>query len=261
LYIIVGRPLNKAFEEMLKGGKLVNNSVTVQDYKNALRMYGVDLGVLNWKTTQSKTEHVKIQFLEKPKPVNIILSVNLMSFTGFIFLTTVSRNIRFVTATLIQDRKKNTIMSALNQVIKIYHGKGHVVQDMEFEEIERPIHTLLADNEFQALKDDLEEMGMNVHVVTKNEHVPEIERQNWVIKERARGIMGAQVLDSNLICKVPFCAYAQVHDDNDITNTMKQRTTGGINLGPSNMRGEYRFLSLETGEILVKEMDGTSSTE
>ncbi len=82
--------------------------------------------------------------------------------------------------------------------------------------------------------------------------MPEIERQNWVIKERARGIMGAQVLDSNLICKVPFCAYAQVHDDNDITNTMKQRTTGGINLGPSNMRGEYRFLSLETGEILVR---------
>jgi hypothetical protein len=127
--------------------------------------------------------------LEKPNPVNIILSVDLMSFTGLIFVTTATRNIRFVTTTLIQDRKKNTIMSALNQVIKIYHGKGHVVQDMEFEETERHIHTLLAVDEFQDLKDDLAEMGMNVHVVTKNKHAPEIERQNWVIKERACGMI------------------------------------------------------------------------
>jgi len=56
-------------------------------------------------------------------------------------------------------------------------------------------------------------------------------------------IMGAQVLDSKFICKLPFGAYAQAHNDSDVTNTMKQRTTGGINLGPSNMRGGCRFLS------------------
>jgi hypothetical protein len=52
LYVIVRRPSNKAFKGMLKGGKLVNNSVAVQEYKNALRMYGVDLGVLKGKTTR-----------------------------------------------------------------------------------------------------------------------------------------------------------------------------------------------------------------
>jgi len=48
-------------------------------------------------------------------------------------------------------------------------------------------------------------------------------------------IMGEQILDTRMICKIPFGAYAQVRDDNKIMNMMKQHTTGGINQGPSNM--------------------------
>jgi hypothetical protein len=219
-----------------------------------------------------------------------------MYFTGLIFLTTVSRNIRFVTATLLTDRKKKTIMDALKQVLKIYQGKGHKVQDVEFNEEDEKgesIYSLIADNEFQSLRDDIEGMGIEVNIVSKNEHAPEIERQNRVIKERARGIVqtlpykilpkkmriamiqyivfwlnnipkegqsespremiiGHQVLDIKMVCKIPFGAYAQVHDNNDTTNTMIQRTTGGINLGPSNMNGSFKFLSLETGGIIVR---------
>jgi hypothetical protein len=167
---------------MLKKGKIVHNLITVQDYKNALQVYGTNLGVWKGKTTRSKSEHVKVQFLKNSKPRNIILSVDLMNFTGLMFLTTVSGNIKFITATLVLDRKKNTIMGAIQQVLKIYQGKGHLIEDIEFEEKEEtPIHTLLADNEFQSLKDNLEELGMRVHVVTRNEHALEIERQNQVI--------------------------------------------------------------------------------
>jgi len=88
-------------------------------------------------------------------------------------------------------RKKKTIFDAIQQVIRVYKGKGHEVNDIKFEEDEdeMPIHTIMADNEFQALKEDLEEMGMNVHVVSKNEHAPEVERQNRVIKERTRAVI------------------------------------------------------------------------
>ncbi len=52
---------------------------------------------------------------------------------------------------LLADRKKNTIMNAMKQVMKIYQGNGHTIENIEFEEEkEKPIHTLLADNEFQA---------------------------------------------------------------------------------------------------------------
>jgi len=149
------------------------------------------------------------------------------------------------------------------------------------------------DNEFQALKENLEELNVQEHVVMQNEHAPEIERQNRVIKERARGtiqklpyrkipkkmrialihcvvfwmnntpkegqdespremITGEQKLDYKIVCKIPFGGYAQVHEDSEVTNTMKQGITGGMNLGHSNMQGGHKFLSLETGEILVR---------
>ncbi len=136
-------------------------------------------------------------------------------------------------------------------------------------------------------------MGIDVHIVTKDEHVPEVERQNRVIKERARAIvqtllykavpkririalihyvvfwlnsipkedqvaspkeliMGEKVLDFSTLCKLPFGAYVQVHDDAQITNTMEPRTMGGINLGPSNMQGGYRFFNLTTGDIVIR---------
>jgi hypothetical protein len=65
-------------------------------------------------------------------------------------------------------------------------------------------------------------------------------------------IMGKQILDTKHICKLPFGAYAQVHEDPAVTNTMGPRTTGGINLGPSNMQGAHRFLNLTTGEIITR---------
>ena len=40
-------------------------------------------------------------------------------------------------------------------------------------------------NEFQMLKEDIEEMRVNVSIVSKEGHVPEVERQNRVVKERA----------------------------------------------------------------------------
>jgi hypothetical protein len=186
LYVIVGRPSQKVFEEMIKTGKILNNPITLQDYRNALKIYGVDLGVLKGKTTRKKPDSIKVEIGEKPKPKNIVLSIDIMYFTGIPFLVTVSRNIRFLTATLLSDRKKSTIMKALQQVFRVYQGRGHRIENVEFLNEEVPVHTILADNEFQALRDDIEELGINVHIVMKDEHVPEVERQNRVIKERAR---------------------------------------------------------------------------
>ncbi len=130
----MGRPSQKTFEKMITSGKLLNNSVTVQDSRNAIKIYGTDLGVLKGKTTRKKTEHVSFEISEKPKPVNIILSIDVMYFTGLTFLTTASQNIRFITATLLVDRKKKTIFDAIQQVIRIYKGKGHEVDNIEFKQ-------------------------------------------------------------------------------------------------------------------------------
>ena len=65
LYVIMGRPSQKIFEKMITSGKLIN-SVTVQDSRNAITIYGTDLGVLKGETTRRKTEHVSFDINEKP---------------------------------------------------------------------------------------------------------------------------------------------------------------------------------------------------
>jgi hypothetical protein len=64
-------------------------------------------------------------------------------------------------------------------------------------------------------------------------------------------IFGERKLDYNVMCKIPFGAYVQVHNDLSVTNTMESRMTGAVNLGPTgNIQGTHKFLSLKTGEII-----------
>jgi predicted hydrolase (HD superfamily) len=66
----------------------------------------------------------------------------------------------------------------------------HSVTDIDFTETEeRPVHTILADNEFEAVREEMEEYGIRVNITAKQENVPEVERQNRVIKEHARAII------------------------------------------------------------------------
>ena len=186
------------------------------------------------------------------------------------------------------------MVQALIQVANVYKGKGHKLSEMNFTEHNQLVHTILGDNEFEAVQVDMESMGIAVNITAKEEHVPEIERQQRVIKERARAVIqtlpyqniprkmrislihnvvywlnnvpkmgqdysprdlifGEQVLNYNTVCRIPFGAYAQVHDDQSITNTMESRMTGAISLGSTgNAQGTYRFLSLRTGQIVVR---------
>jgi putative heme iron utilization protein len=67
------------------------------------------------------------------------------------------------------------ILPAIQQVVRLYQGRGHVIKKLDFEGEEEPIHTILADNEFSALRESVEEWGIDVHIVSKQEHVLEVE--------------------------------------------------------------------------------------
>jgi len=86
-------------------------------------------------------------------------------------------------------------------------------------------------------------IGLIYYVVYWLNNVPKT-GQDFSPKEL---IFGEQRLDYNNICRLPFGAYVQVHDDLDATNTMESRTTGAINLGTSgNLQGSHKFYSLKT---------------
>jgi hypothetical protein len=190
LYVMMGRPSREDFNNMIKNGKILNNPVTTEDYKRAEAIYGTDLGVIKGKTTKKKSDQVQIELSQAVYERNIILAVDIMHFTGLNFLVTVSRTIKFITVMHLVNRKKKTIVEAMRQVINLYKGRGHTVTDFEFTETEdKPIHTILADNEFEVIRLEMEGCGIRVNLTAKNKHVPEVERQNRVIKERARSII------------------------------------------------------------------------
>jgi hypothetical protein len=81
------------------------------------------------------------------------------------------------------------VWNALKHIINVYRSKGHTVEEVEFSTSRNEIHTILADDEFKMLREDIEDYGIKANIVAKEEHVPEVERQIRVIKERARAIV------------------------------------------------------------------------
>ena len=59
-----------------------------------------------------------------------------------------------------------------------------------------------------------------------------------------RTIMTGKALDWKKSCKLHFEAYAQVHEDINVTNTLEDRNQGEICLGPTgNLQGTYNLFS------------------
>jgi hypothetical protein len=68
-----------------------------------------------------------------------------------------------------------------------------------------------------------------------------------------REVFLGRKLDYNKDMKLSFGDYAQVHQDDIITNTMAERTVGALALGPmGNIQGGYRFLNLATWKPITR---------
>jgi hypothetical protein len=197
-----------------------------------------------------------------------------------IFVVTISRKIKFGTVEFILNRKRETILPAIKNVIRIYKKRGFRVTTGQM------------DNEFEPLRAGLMDEGVELNVTANDEHEPEIEWYIWVVKEQTRSaynvlpymkiptvmivelvigcvfwlnnfpiidgisstrsprnIMVGFNLDYQVHCAIEFGSYAQVHEDHD--NTMATHTTGAIALRPTgNQQGGYFFMSLTTGQKL-----------
>ncbi len=169
LYVMMGWPSIRDFSNMLKKGKLLNNPVTIEDYYMAEKIYGQDLGVIKGKKIRTKPKMVTVDIgYATYEKCNIVLAEDTMHFTSLYFLVTVSRNIKFITTQYLPDRKKKTIIQAIKQTISVYQGKGHTVTDVEITETDKqPIHTILADNEFDKIREEMEQYGIRVNVTAK----------------------------------------------------------------------------------------------
>jgi hypothetical protein len=175
------------------------------------------------------------------------------------FLVMVSKHIHFGTVEAMPNRRFESLMKAIGNVIKIYRHRGFRVR------------WAVMDNEFKPTHGDLAEMGIGLNEAGRDEHVPQVERYICTVKERVRatynmlsfkkmppvlviemvkasafwlnavpyqrgvsddisprGIVTGQSIDYTKHCKYECGEYAQVHEEHD--NSMAARTTGALAL-------------------------------
>ena len=90
------------------------------------------------------------------------------------FLTSIIRNIKFTTAETLHNLTTSQLVQCVPNVKALYKKRGFNVT------------TALMDGEFVPIMTSLPNMGVSLNTACASEHVPEIERQNRVIKERSR---------------------------------------------------------------------------
>ena len=95
-----------------------------------------------------------------------------MFVSGIPFLVTFSRKIRMLTTEYVPSRTAQQIANSLTKIFNTYARRGFVVD------------LALMDMEFEKLRDKLSIVEVNT--TASREHVPEIERQIRLIKERVR---------------------------------------------------------------------------
>jgi hypothetical protein len=106
---MIGNPTKKELAGMAHEKLIANCPVTVQDVHNANRIFGPDLANLRGKTTRTKLEHVRVDYVEIPRDLvdmhkYVTLVADAMFFNGLPFLVTSSRGISLVTIEYLPSR-------------------------------------------------------------------------------------------------------------------------------------------------------------
>jgi hypothetical protein len=155
--------------------------VTVQYIDVARKIWGKNIVALKGKTTWSKSILVDRDYVKVPMEImklhkEVFLTTYIFFVNNIPFFLTLSRKICFTAVNHLADRTVPHIFKAFKEMYQFYLQRGFHIK------------TVHADGEFVPLKPLIESMpgGPMVNLASANEHVPEIERRIWVVKERCR---------------------------------------------------------------------------
>ena len=283
----IGRPSLRAYTNIIKNNLLPNIPISVKDILNAERIFGPNLGSIKGKTVRTKPNSINITEIDLPDDIkdlygNVELSGDIMFINKIPFFVSISHKIKFGTAEALKNRKRETILKAIQHINRIYRRRGF------------RITTINLDGEFGNLKNDLLDLDIILNETANNEHVPVAERYIRTIKDgfrstynmlpyrkipnlmvtelvystifwknsfphsdnihnhlSPRAIVSGTTIDFNKHCQLEFGSYVQTHEEHD--NSMKPRTAGALALRPmNNAQGGWYFMSLASGRKLQR---------
>ena len=185
---IIGRPSMRDYIRYVENNLIPNCPVTRRDIVAAEHILGPDVGSLKGKTTRRRPIGVGL-YNHTPIPSGIveqyhdvIIAVDVLYINKLPFIATISRYICFGTVEFLRNQKSTTLIEHIKQVNRLYRQQGF-----------RPTYALM-DGQFEPLRGNLADMGLQLNTMSNDEHVPEIEWQIRTLKERTRGIY----------CTLPF---------------------------------------------------------
>jgi hypothetical protein len=172
---IIGRPSARSFLNIAEK----NCPFTREDALTAEDIFGPNVRWPKGKTVRQNGERVRPECEDIPKHImerhqDITPCIDLMHINKIPFLVTILRHIKFGTIEAVKSRHHKVPPPAIKNVKRLHALRGFRV---------RHCHV---DNEFEGMRHELMELGMQLNVVAEAEQVPEIERHVRTIKERTR---------------------------------------------------------------------------
>ena len=178
IQVLVGRPELKDFLRYIDGNFLPNCPVTRQDAINAHAIFGRDVGSIKGKTTRRQLKgtlrnvanNIPMEIMEHY--CNITLCIDIMFVNKIPFFLSISRNIRFITGEVLDNRKQATLVKALQRIYSIYRQRGFRVA------------LILGGSKFECTRGAIAtDLRSQLNICGKDEHIPDIERCIRTTKE------------------------------------------------------------------------------
>jgi hypothetical protein len=167
--ILVGCPKLKDFLRDIDADSIKNFPITRQDAVNVDAILGRDLGSIKGKTTHRKLERVPGNTIHLPKEILqqhrvITLCVDIMCINKIPFLLSISRNIKFIIGTALNNRKEKSIITGLKEIHGIYRKQGFRITNV------------LGEGEFECTRGFIAtDLKSELNICGEDEHVPDIE--------------------------------------------------------------------------------------
>jgi hypothetical protein len=266
--ILIGRPELRDYLQYIANNNIPNCPVGRQDVLNAADIFGRDFGTVQGKTTRRKLEGTRGSIFNIPRQImeqyrNITLCIDITFVNQIPFFLSISQNIKFITVSVLANRKEASLSKALKEIHAVYRKRGFRIRNT------------LGDSEFECTRGVVaSDLNSELNICGEDEHVPDIERCIRTVKERTRcthavtpfdpfppkmitemiflsvfwlnafphrlgvsttlcprTIVTGLVIDYAKHCRVEFGQYVQTHEKHD--NSMAPRTAGALALRPT----------------------------
>lgn len=183
LHAALGFPSFSDYITMLKNGVIPDTQVTHNDAERALRIYGKDAAMLAGKGTRKKSPVVSRDDLLTSTSFarDTILAIDGFQIGPLKYLLGYNREIGLTLMRPMQDKSQVSLRAALDSFIDTYRARRFNIKAINSD----------GDAAVKSLHSHLLNKKVHLNITAADEHVPDVERNGRIVKERVRTVLNS----------------------------------------------------------------------